>query len=195
MFDETMTVREALETRAIQGLEYALDPMVTYSDDWQELGNIGLSGMRTPFDHETPELYAVRDTGWSDYSGSVYTRSNHRVLPTLTDEPLVEVHGDYAYSGWALESDKEYPTHLLEAIAGLVDYPVLDEDDHARLESELVGEAVELETYKLDEAQVAQVWDYVRTAYERSAIAFESATSAYVVGLDEFVRELRDEAA
>jgi hypothetical protein len=95
----------------------------------------------------------IRDCGWSDYSGSTYTRSNARVLAEEY-APIVTASG-YAH-GWtgayisrSVLNDGpcvDFPdicervTAVLDIIDGLAEYPVYSEDDMSALEQEILAE-------------------------------------------------------
>jgi hypothetical protein len=113
---------------------------------------------------------------WGDYSGSTWTRSNHRSL--LRDYPGVFVEISYAFGGQGLaiplfvEAEApsvfqpvrtigyEFPCHeahydaeaagaLAEILSGLAhDYPIYDEEDHSHLERELQQVAVEQDHFR-----------------------------------------------
>lgn len=106
---------------------------------------------RTPWRELTRPLVAIDATAYSDYSGSSVERSNHRVM--LADEDmaphLVRVIGSHGTAMLAyFPTDESMPDDahsapepLRDAIAAMADYPILDDDDHSELETELETEA------------------------------------------------------
>lgn len=97
----------------------------------------------------------IRDTMWSDYSGSTYTRSNARCL-ARDYEGIVTERGTgsaYGYTGayisasvlndaWAIGvyDIAERVMAVLDIIDGLADYPVYSEEDMSALEGEILAE-------------------------------------------------------
>lgn len=79
----------------------------------------------------------------SDYSGSLVEISNMRCLKR--DFPwLVEIYGGYGTRGLGYLGRRENQSDaLIEAIDGLTEYPLFDEDDHSDLETETAAEAWE----------------------------------------------------
>lgn len=101
------------------------------------------------YSHRTP-LAIIRCTEFSDYSGSSVERSNYRVI--LGDSSrgyradIVQIIGSHGYMALAYDAtlgpvpgDDE----LHELLDGVDNYPLLDDDDHSVLESELETEAWE----------------------------------------------------
>ena len=91
------------------------------------------------------ELYLMPDsmTG-SDYSGNLINKSNHDVF--LKDheekEGVHDVYGGYGTFAVAIRKDAyESDEDLRQEIDGLEDYPLLDEEEHSRLEVEASVEA------------------------------------------------------
>jgi hypothetical protein len=97
----------------------------------------------------------IRDTEWSDYSGSTYTRSNARCLARDYPE-VVDARGSgsaYSATGayisksvlndaWAVGvyDIAERVLAVLDIIDGLSEYPVYDEEDMSALEGEILRE-------------------------------------------------------
>jgi hypothetical protein len=82
---------------------------------------------------------------WSDYSGSTVERSNSRVLleqlKTKQSGGFWPLYGGYNTQGMLvsialLESDED----LQDTIAGLFDYPCIDDEDMSELENEIENE-------------------------------------------------------
>lgn len=94
-------------------------------------------------------LAIIRCTEFSDYSGSDVERSNYRViLNDGSDSKLrpgmIQIIGQNGYQALAYDAtlgpvpgDEE----LYEMLCGVSEYPLIDEDDHSELESDLESEA------------------------------------------------------
>jgi hypothetical protein len=91
---------------------------------------------------------------YSDYSGGVCERSNHRSLRRDHPDTFVDVYGGHGTRALLLPVDKPAGWHaddddngadrwqgLLEDLAKLADYPLYDEEDLCALELELADEA------------------------------------------------------
>lgn len=102
-----------------------------------------------------PQWYEVGYATGSDYSGGTVELSNYRVLKEMLEEhhpedqkPVCWVIASGGYSTFSIavlwdELDDE----IKEALAGLEDYPLLDEEAHSELEMKLQDEAWE-ENYR-----------------------------------------------
>jgi hypothetical protein len=132
----------------------------------------------------TIPVLLVNDTSYSDYSGSMYNRSNNRVLMGDGCRVLREVTGDYSSSALVLTLPRAVVRRLTRAgrnasarmacealadmidadtlddaramvcdvIAGLADYPIIDESDYSELESEYIYSDESWETVRDDMA-------------------------------------------
>jgi hypothetical protein len=97
--------------------------------------------------------FSVPYTVWSDHAGGTVERSNYRVLlDTLPESGLnvwwADESGNYG-SHWIQiipggldQAEDDELTELADTIQGLENYPVLDDDDHSELETELDNEAL-----------------------------------------------------
>jgi hypothetical protein len=83
---------------------------------------------------------AIPGTAWGDYSGDDYTRSNYRSILRDFPEHVVDIYGDYGFSGLALALDSDVPEELLDGLEWLLEYPLWDESDHSDLVMELEQE-------------------------------------------------------
>jgi hypothetical protein len=94
-----------------------------------------------PATRETASHVVIRYTSYSDYSGSDVEASNHRSL--LRDFPgrFVELYGDAGTQALMLPVNC-LDDAVLEAIAGLADYPLYDEEDSSALVMEWTTEAI-----------------------------------------------------
>lgn len=88
-------------------------------------------------------LTVIELASGSDYSGSLVEVSNFQVLQQAYPW-LVEIRGGYGTFGLAYLGARENQNPaLIESIAALSDYPLLDENHHSNLEREKVDEAWE----------------------------------------------------
>lgn len=92
---------------------------------------------RSDFD---PTHVDIAYTVWGDYCGSTAERSNHRSLLRDWPDVFVDTYGGFGSSGLALPLDATIGECVLDALAGLLDYPLYDEEDHSELESDLESE-------------------------------------------------------
>lgn len=101
-----------------------------------------------------------RVTGWGDYAGSDYDRSNCRSLARDFPEIFVHVTGGYGYEVLAIDLDLELPedtdlageVYVLRILRELADdYPIYDESDHSELQMELEQE--DWESFGRDEVR------------------------------------------
>ena len=90
---------------------------------------------------ETASHVVIRYASYSDYSGSDVEASNYRSL--LRDFPgrFVELYGDYGTSALMLPVSC-LDELVLEAITGLADYPLYDEEDSSALVMEWTQSAI-----------------------------------------------------
>lgn len=90
-------------------------------------------------------LAIIRETEHSDYSGGDVQASNYRVLAEAKDmDDLVEIYGSHGYKALAYDATLgPVPTceALCDVLENLEQYPLIDEDDHSELESDLEMEA------------------------------------------------------
>jgi hypothetical protein len=98
-------------------------------------------GDMEPATRETASHVVIRYASYSDYSGSYVEVSNHRSL--LRDFPgqFVDLYGDYGTRALMLPVSCLNES-VLEAIAGLADYPLYDDEDSSELETEWTEEAI-----------------------------------------------------
>lgn len=89
---------------------------------------------------EGVQYVSIRDAGWGDYVGSVWNRSNFRVLMESHREHLVEIRYAHGGHGLLVRLDSQIPQDLYDSIVGLLNYPVIDESDCSELESEIEQE-------------------------------------------------------
>lgn len=91
---------------------------------------------------EPVEVVLPSSMSGSDYSGTTYHRSNYDTfLEKFGDvEGVYSLYGGYGTFAIAIRADL-VNEEIHEAIAGLNDYPVLDEDALTEYENELEGEA------------------------------------------------------
>jgi hypothetical protein len=96
----------------------------------------------------------INYTGYSDYSGGGVDRSNNRSLLRNYPEAFTQAYGGHGTEELMLSVDYYAPAdpeshdsradrtdYLLQAIAGLADYPLYDEEDYSALENEEADEA------------------------------------------------------
>jgi hypothetical protein len=117
--------------------------------DWDELKDS---------DELTPDVYILIEyTRGSDYSGSLVEISNRKALEELCQaagledgEGYIDYYGGYGTRELAIKvqalcgaDDNGFLVAIVEAIEGLEDYPLLDEDLHSQLEMESQNEAWE----------------------------------------------------
>lgn len=102
------------------------------------------------------ERWEITDAVWGDYCGSVWTRSNARVLAQSyaalgVEERYLGVFGAEAAvlpfsfaNNLDWQADEDY-FELMDLFArdlrGLEDYPILDESDMSDVEQDIIGEA------------------------------------------------------
>jgi hypothetical protein len=98
-------------------------------------------------DSDSPTHIIVPYTGYSDYSGGGVERSNNRALREDYPATFTEATGGYGTSELLLSLDWRHPNGddftegLVEALNGLADYALYDEQDHSMLEMEVADEA------------------------------------------------------
>jgi len=97
--------------------------------------------------HSTP-CFEVRYASGSDYSGGTIERANYNVLvDEYGDLPgVVQLWGGHGTFSVAIVASRELWRHdraeeLLEALEGLDNYPLLDEDELCEVEAEAEAEA------------------------------------------------------
>lgn len=76
--------------------------------------------------------------GSGDYVGTSLQRSNREVFLKKYGEleGVYEVYGDYSYNSVAIRLDKITP-EMIEELAVLDDYPLIDDEHHSNLEMEM----------------------------------------------------------
>jgi hypothetical protein len=94
----------------------------------------------TPHADEGPVFMEVPCTAWSDYSGGAVERSNARSLRRDFPDEVVTVTGGYSTEFLVLPADGTISEALFNAIAGLAEYPLFDEEDLSELEQEILAE-------------------------------------------------------
>lgn len=135
------TVREALVNEYGKNWERLLSHTVSVAEDRRSTFH--------PYPNNTeyvPVIVLDHTTARSVYGyEDPMDVSNYRVLSDRWEG--IEGLTDGPYSGSthiALDLDSEAPEDLVEVINALEDYPVLDEDEHSRVEQELIEEHWEL---------------------------------------------------
>lgn len=93
-----------------------------------------------PHERQPADLYVIGCLWWGDYTGDDIARSNHRSLRRDFPEEFVGLYDAVGAVGLALPPDCRNTT-LVDALLGLRDYPLYDEDDNAALIVELADEA------------------------------------------------------
>jgi hypothetical protein len=94
-----------------------------------------------PATRQTASHVLIRYAGFSDYSGSDVEASNHRSLLRDFPDTFVELYGDFGTQGLLLPVSC-LDEAVLEAIAGLAEYPLYDEEDSSALVMEWTNEAI-----------------------------------------------------
>jgi len=131
------------ETRRAGDLINSQVTLLTYGgDEPLEIGKSAHRGFRGMIvaGYESVTHIEVPFTAWGYYSGSSYTRSNHRSLIRGYPDTFNEIRGDYGASYLALGIDQLIPVGLFDEMAELFEYPIYDEDDHSELEHEILIE-------------------------------------------------------
>ena len=85
----------------------------------------------------------ILGTFGSDYSGDVVTKSNYRIVKKLLNncKGIYDVYGDFGTYGITYnpnEISKDTRKKIDEIIESIESYPALDDEDVAKLESELI---------------------------------------------------------
>ena len=108
------------------------------------------------YSHQIPVLELV---GYSDYSGNTHDQSNYEVFETFlieNDLPYWQATGGHGTTAllvnWVALQNEE----LVEMIAALDDYPVLNEDHLIELEDEAFAD--QIDTYNGDFARGFEKW-------------------------------------
>ncbi len=122
-------------------------------------------------DLRTDELYldAVQvlelpHCSYGDYDNScLVERANHAVILDEYHEHVHEVIGGYGSTGLVVRMDAQIPEDLFDAIEGLLEYPLLDEDELHELEVKV--EAEDWELFGRDELR-GHVYDFVSEQLE-----------------------------
>lgn len=135
--DDTRTISADLASIHENGIyiaEYGEDaPQGGDSMHWRSL----IPRDRQPYDGVRVEYLLIGATGWGDYSGSTWSRSNYRVLERDYREHLIEVYDSLGTKQWAVPIGAEVPEALYDNIKGLEDYPILEEEDEYEVVNEL----------------------------------------------------------
>lgn len=105
-----------------------------------------LSNDRSEHYGKTVAITPIDLACWSDYSGSLVCKSNARVL--LADQDLapllVSLVGSHGSQGVAyIGTAEDPPAALVDTLAALDSYSLIDDDDHSSLEMERESEAWE----------------------------------------------------
>lgn len=138
------------------------DPIYYRWDPYRDLempedGTTGYMGSKwRPCGAEDADVIEVPYTVWGDYVGSTVERSNYRSLVEDYPDTFIEISGGYWSHVLYIRPERLNATEgLVEAIEGLFDYPLYNEDDHSQLEMDIAWEA----------------WDaYLRSDIERDDI-------------------------
>lgn len=115
--------------------------------DWDELR--GGTANLEPDNIDPAKVYVLCEyAGGSDYSGDLVEKSNHKALIEMMPEgyedgvQYIDYCGGHGTFALAIRFDA-VTGELLEALEGLEDYPILDEDLHSQMESDAQSEAWE----------------------------------------------------
>jgi hypothetical protein len=89
---------------------------------------------------DNADLFAIQHAyGRDSYGRDPLSESNYAYLETNYEDYLIRV--SYVnVDQWAIRADAEIPESLAEILAGLEDYPVIDEGDMSQLEWDLMAE-------------------------------------------------------
>jgi hypothetical protein len=98
-------------------------------------------GDMKPATRKTASHVVIRVASYSDYSGSDVEASNYRSLLRDFPDRFVELYGDYGTQALMLPVSC-LDEAVLEAIAGLADYPLYDEEDSSALVMEWTESAI-----------------------------------------------------
>lgn len=118
---------------------------VVHTGNVSEFSNTPLPERSTTWGVNEP-IIIIHETEHGDYSGGSVQASNYRVLMRNEEigPHLIELYGSHGYKALAYEAylgPIPLCDELMVALESLDKYPLLDEDDHSDLESELESEA------------------------------------------------------
>lgn len=86
--------------------------------------------------------WAIIDlTMWSDYSGSTVERANCDAIRSDYPQLVCTIFGGYGTEGLMIPLDLPLPEYFVDALHGLADYPLYDDEAHSQLEMNLADEA------------------------------------------------------
>jgi hypothetical protein len=94
------------------------------------------------WENAKPTHLVIDFTAWGDYSGDSCNRSNQRSLLRDFPRSVTMITGGFGYSALVV-SLRSVNEGLFDALSGLADYPLYDEEDHSALEMECADEAWE----------------------------------------------------
>lgn len=106
-----------------------------------DVGSITYGQYHDTDDPSQANIFICKYMTYSDYDNScAVERSNHRVFKEDHPEAVIPIYGGYNTNGLAVRLDKLSP-EMVEELAELHNYPVLDENDMSEMEMELQNEA------------------------------------------------------
>lgn len=188
-----------LELRTFHGTDPDDAPAPGDSVDWDNDWHEPIYGDRRPLAH----YLVVPNTNWgNDSSTSTIDRSNHLAL--LQDYPNAFVQMSYAWTdALYLPLEAQLPDTLEEALTGLLNYPIYDEDHYSTLRQELLTDWWETsgrndlvyelcksmtdtgddgefrEQFKIDLEWIDQIVHTEARSWDRDLEAEDDATSVY----------------
>jgi hypothetical protein len=131
-----------------------------------------------------PVGYLITEGVWGDYSGSTVDRANYLSMREISPK-LCEVV--YNYGGHALIGNADaFTPNLREALIGLTDYPLIDEDRLSELDAELGHETISWwidDTFRgLSDSDRETAIEYLYEVIEDEnvSVIFESAVEGYL---------------
>lgn len=124
------------------------EPMALDLKGFTEWHSVVLTDFWPIGEYGWPEFYMLDCCSFSDLSGSVVSRANYKVLKNILSARFFRkgnwktYYGDHGTRGIAISVDFDDP-EICAMLAGLADYPALDDDVVSRIERELIVEAWE----------------------------------------------------
>lgn len=79
---------------------------------------------------------------WGDYGGDIVHRANYEVLLERYPDTFITIGNDHDGNGLALRFDSPAWNDVMTDLAGLDDYPLLDDEAMSDIEMRLLDEAV-----------------------------------------------------
>jgi hypothetical protein len=144
LIDVAYNLRESLRiwtgTNYIVGSGWEMTPNPEPGDD-VNMSDMELKRHPWDSDSEGAEYVALPFTGWGDYGGSSYARSNERSLWRDYPDTFVRSTGGFGSVELLIPADADIDENLFDALIELADeYPVYDESDMSDLEFEVFDE-------------------------------------------------------